>query len=328
MAPLATSVHDGLPQLPTFNTSLGAILLCTVIGCMFYGLMAHQTSRYFTLYPTDFLALKLLVLLVFVVDTVHTATTIHVCYYYLVNSFFDIHAATHGVWSLWVEFIETSAIMIIAHGFYARRLFLLSKGSWVPVVSILVVLASELGFSIAATVELFRKAYFAYFFKFNWMLWGCLISAFLVDVLATSFLTYVLRNSRTLFRKTNSTIDVLIVYGINTGLSTSIITLVSLICAVAMPHTLVFYGINIISAKMYANSLLAVLNSRRSITDKDADVYDTGSFGLQVFNPHQRKKNGEPRPQAAPPLPRPLDDSAFSGIVFTSDSFLPTTRKV
>ena len=47
------------------------------------------------------------------------------------------------------------------------------------------------------------------------------------------------------------------------------------------------------------------LNSRRSITDKDADVYDTGSFGLQVFNPHQRKKSNEQRVQV-PRSPRPL----------------------
>ena len=37
---------------------------------------------------------------------------------------------------------------------------------------------------------------------------------------------------------------------------------------------------------MYANSLLAVMNSRRSLKDKGLEGFETGSFGLKVIDPH------------------------------------------
>ncbi|OJT15116.1 hypothetical protein TRAPUB_8373 [Trametes pubescens] len=80
-------------------------------------------------------------------------------------------------------------------------------------------------------------------------------------------------------------VDVLMVYGINTGLSTSVLTLAALICSIAASHTLIWAAITVPATKMYANSLLAVLNSRRSLIDKGLEGFETGSFGLKVIDP-------------------------------------------
>ena len=47
---------------------------------------------------------------------------------------------------------------------------------------------------------------------------------------------------------------------------------------------------------VYANSVLAVLNSRRSLMDKGMDRADTGSFGMKVADPRE----------PARPVSRPL----------------------
>ena len=51
-----------------------------------------------------------------------------------------------------------------------------------------------------------------------------------VDVLATGMLMYYLHKNKTGFKRTDSTVDVLMVYGVNTGLSTSIVAIIALVC--------------------------------------------------------------------------------------------------
>ncbi|OBZ66890.1 hypothetical protein A0H81_13211 [Grifola frondosa] len=73
------------------------------------------------------------------------------------------------------------------------------------------------------------------------------------------------------------------VFGISTTIMSfrsSMFTLAALICAAAMPRNFIYLALYIIVSKMYTNSLLAILNSRRSIVDRGAEGMETGSFGL------------------------------------------------
>ncbi|KAH9902427.1 hypothetical protein C8Q73DRAFT_3044 [Cubamyces lactineus] len=272
-------------QLPPLQNTFGAYLVCTFLGCMLFGLTTHQTYRYYRLYPTDGIGLKALVGLLLCLDILHTITSCHVCYYYLVNNYFNPESMAIGVWSIRLGITETGLVILVSHCFYARRLFLLGNGHFFPVSIIAVLLITEIGFCIAATAESFIQGSFESFFKYQWMIWAVLSVAVLVDLVATSILTYYLRRSRTGFKKTDSMVDILMVYAINTGLSTSVLTFASLICAIVSPHDLVWAAITVVSTKMYANSLLAVLNSRRSLIDKGLEGFETGSFGLKVVDP-------------------------------------------
>ncbi|KAI0636270.1 hypothetical protein C8Q77DRAFT_636208 [Trametes polyzona] len=277
---LAAAVRS---QLPPLQDTFGAYLICTCIGCMLFGLTTHQTYRYYRLYPTDGISLKVGSLLG--LDILHTITSIHVCYYYLVTNYFNPESMGTGVWSIRLGIMETGMVILVAHCFYARRLFLLGNGHLFPVSIIGLLLFAEIGFSLAATVESFIQVSFDKFFKFQWLIWVVLAVALLVDLVATSILTFYLRRSRTGFKRTDSMVDVLMVYAINTGLSTSVLTLAALICSIAASHTLIWAAITVPATKMYANSLLAVLNSRRSLIDKGLEGFETGSFGLKVIDP-------------------------------------------
>ena len=48
-------------------------------------------------------------------------------------------------------------------------------------------------------------------------------------------LMYYLHKNKTGFKRTDSTVDVLMVYGVNTGLSTSIVAIIALICVRTAP---------------------------------------------------------------------------------------------
>ena len=69
-------------------------------------------------------------------------------------------------------------------------------------------------------------------------MWSILSIAVLVDVLSTAILMYYLSKNKTGFKRTDSTVDILMVYGVNTGLSTSIVAIIALICVRAPPPLL------------------------------------------------------------------------------------------
>lgn len=275
---IAALVADELPN------TFGAWLICASVGCMLFGLTTHQTYRYFRLYPDDGPMLKLLVIALLILDTMHTITNIHLCYYYLVINYLNPLALGSGVWSMRVSITETALVMLMSHTFFLRRIFLLGERRIVPVLLIGILMMSEFAFAIGVTVMTFILVTFEAFKSYMWMIWVMLANAVVIDLLVTSCLIFYLWRSRTGFKRTDSLLDVLMVYTINTGLSTSLLTLPAMICAIIMPGNLLWGAIYVIASKMYANSLLAVLNSRRSLIDKGMEGFETGSFGLQIMD--------------------------------------------
>ena len=64
----------------------------------------------------------------------------------------------------------------------------------------------------------------------QWLVWSILSIAVLVDVVSTALLMFYLHKNKTGFKRTDSTVDMLMVYGVNTGLSTSVVAILALIC--------------------------------------------------------------------------------------------------
>ncbi|KAI1783607.1 hypothetical protein LXA43DRAFT_1102368 [Ganoderma leucocontextum] len=278
-----------LPKAPSLENTFGAVLLGTVFGAILYGLTSHQTYRYYRLYPTDPPYFKLMVFLVWGLDTLHTVLSIHVCYYYLISHYFDPERLLSGVWSMRLTVIVTGCVIAITHVFFARRIFLIGNRNVYLMIVIAFLLIAETCFCLAATIETFLAVTFdKYVSDFKWIIPCSLGTAVIIDAVTTSTLTYYLHKCRTGFKRTDSLIDVLMVYTINTGLLTGLLNLAAMLAATFSPRTLIYYGISIASSKMYANSLLAVLNARRSLLDRGVEGFETGSFGLKVFDPDEK----------------------------------------
>ncbi|KAI0709723.1 hypothetical protein C8Q76DRAFT_798523 [Earliella scabrosa] len=307
------------PHAPSLQNTFGAFLICTCLGCMLFGLTAHQTYRYFRLYPSDRPTMKSFVIILLGLDIIHTITSIHVCYHYLVLNFFNPCALLEGVW------------ILVSHCFYARRLFLLGGNTFVPVIIIGALLLVEIGFSAAATVETFIQEEFARFSPFMWLIWVVLLAAVLVDLVSTTILTFYLRKSRTGFKRrlangvynqyrtiyqarsvagsTSPSADSFTLH--------SILSLTAFICSVVLRDTLIWAAITVVGTKMYANSLLAVVNSRRSIIDKGLEGFETGSFGLKVVNPRTRQSHAVGLPESPQHLQTPANQSVIDVKVMT-----------
>ncbi|KAI0759575.1 hypothetical protein BD413DRAFT_596250 [Trametes elegans] len=275
---------SALPPVPALDNTFGAVLLGTCIGLILYGLTTHQTYRYFRLYPNDASVIKILVTILLILETFHTALCIHMCYYYLAKNYFHPTALLDGVWSLKLIPVVTGVIIFVCHGFYARRVYIVGGRYKLLVAIVGVFMFGELGFVIASTTEAFIQPSFASWESYTWLIsagFGCAVGA---DLVLTTSLIYVLRRSRTGFKSTDSLIDILIVYTINTGLLTGLFSILSLVFAVVTPNNLIYVALNMVSTRSYANAVLAVLNSRRSLVERRLVELDAGTFGMSALD--------------------------------------------
>ncbi|TFK69953.1 hypothetical protein BDN72DRAFT_896853 [Pluteus cervinus] len=94
-------------------------------------------------------------------------------------------------------------------------------------------------------------------------------SAIACDVVITFGMVINLYRSRTGIRRTNEVLNLLIMFTVNTGLLTVILSTASLICFFVLPTSVLAYvALELIIPHCYINSLLAILNSREYLHEK------------------------------------------------------------
>ncbi|KAJ7610515.1 hypothetical protein FB45DRAFT_942621 [Roridomyces roridus] len=152
-------------------------------------------------------------------------------------------------------------------------------GNWI-LCSVIILLSL---FFFAAVVRMFQLQELALFYKFQWISSAGLACASMADVLIAVSLCWYLMKTRTgLQTKTDSIVTRLILYAINTGLLTSVVVLMDMICFLTMPDNLIHLSFNIMVGKLYSNSLLATLNFRNSVRKRNKDGITTFSFSNRI----------------------------------------------
>ncbi|KAI9060734.1 hypothetical protein FKP32DRAFT_1678688 [Trametes sanguinea] len=259
-------------------STFGAIYTGVVVGTMLYGLTLHQGYRYYKLYPTDRLYIKILVSIILILETLHTVIWIYIGYHYLVNEAFNLNGTLRCHWTIRSTFIITSMAIFACQTFYCCRVFLIGPHYRWLVIPAVVSMLTGFTFGVVAGVKSFlyvRET--TELRRVSWMVsvaYGFAVSS---DLILTGALVFVLQQSRTGSKRANSIVDTLIIYTINTGLLTSIVSVFAFIFAVVIPGNLIYAAITIVGAKLYANSVLALLNSRRSIGNRFMDDFMTMS---------------------------------------------------
>ncbi|KAI0672550.1 hypothetical protein C8Q78DRAFT_758351 [Trametes maxima] len=207
--------------------------------------------RYYTTYPSDAKGLKALVAFVGIMETVTSVFTIHTCYHYLITHYSDVDALGRTVWSLAMYPISTVAVIGAVQGFFARRIWILDVHYRPLVVIVCVLCVVESAFYTGAksypatTAEIFKLGTFIAFKDVTWLLSAGGTVAVIIDVFLTAILTRLLHRSRTGLISTDSVVAMVLGY--------------------THPEALYHVIFGIPGSKMYANSLLAALNSRQHI---------------------------------------------------------------
>ncbi|KAI0029254.1 hypothetical protein K488DRAFT_88895 [Vararia minispora EC-137] len=104
------------------------------------------------------------------------------------------------------------------------------------------------------------------------------------DIFTAMVLCYYLHTMRTGYRRSDSLINRLIMFSVNTGALTSACSLSVLIVYQLLPTNFVFISLYFILCKLYSNSCLATLNSRSMVNGYSTDRDESITFGSHRNN--------------------------------------------
>ncbi|EMD35694.1 hypothetical protein CERSUDRAFT_96803 [Gelatoporia subvermispora B] len=250
------------------DNTLGACLLGVIVASIFYGITVLQTYMYYRRYQHDGKLLKSTIGLLFtrLLDTIHEVFAIHVIYTVLVTRNGSPTALSAPPWSVVVNVLLTGISDVIVRLLFCQRLWKFSSNRFV-VLPVFLGNACTLAGAIAFVVKAATLDSFPTFKTVSWTWYLALVSGVATDLILATSLVFYLWKSRTGFRRTDSMVQVLIMYCINTTLLTSLCETTCFITLATMPDTFVYYTFFTILPKLLLNSLLATYNARDTVRE-------------------------------------------------------------
>ncbi|KAK7689107.1 hypothetical protein QCA50_007798 [Cerrena zonata] len=283
---------------PSFDVAsfMGAFVVALCIALILYGVTSTQAYIYMLNCQKDSVFLKSLVSVVWLLETIHTVFMLRQIYYLTIISFGDIPILTTVDWSI------GNGIISLVQGFYVYRIWILSGRRIVPLIVLSILLLACIGFHTTAAIYTFLVSTWPEFSDS----FGATLSVEVANALSAALdgaiaaiMILLLRKGMTGIKKTDGIIRWLMVYIVNTGLLTMIVSISIAIVYSRLPHSLLASGLTTISGKLYSNSFLGLLNARDMMRKRhnSGGVAVLDSRGLELSNYQVTSSHGGPLPQ-------------------------------
>jgi len=257
------------------NANLGAVEIATFLGLVLFGVSLAQGYTYYQRSAGDSFRLKLFVAVLLLMESFHSFTASHTIYYDTVARFRD---AEINSYSLSANAATETLITVLVQCFYSHRIYRLSNGKLPVSIACftLAILRFLFGIAVSAesVIDVHRTPNWVVFVTdFNWLITTMLAVGGAADILiAISMLVYLRKmSSATNMKSTTDIINRLVRWSLQSGLLTSMTSLTVIVCFQAMAN-LVWFGLYVILAKLYSNSLLVSLNARPPRTRADGRI--------------------------------------------------------
>lgn len=274
---MAVDIHD----------TFGAGFIGGMVTAILYGITTLQTYLYYVYYPKDTNSLKALVAVIWVIDTLHVSLMCHALYYYLVTNFGDPANLGTGTWSLFLSLGLNLCMAVLVQTYFTFRISHLSRSTirWWLTSFIMVFVVAHFAFGLETVILMFIKKEFSALSQITlYAATPFAITAVLSDVLIAGSLCVLLHGNRSPIIETNALVNTLIIYAINRCLLTSVVAVAEVIVFAISPDSLWFIAIDFVIGKLYANSLLASLNSRSALRGRNHTHDGSTSFRINAIN--------------------------------------------
>ncbi|KAI0723430.1 hypothetical protein C8Q76DRAFT_395199 [Earliella scabrosa] len=272
------------------DETMGVLLIGVIISGVLYGVSCSQVYYYYTRYNRDKWIIKLLVTVVWTSDSVHQALISHSIYWYLVKEYGNPNAMTMLNKTIVVEVLFNGFTGLFVQSFFALRVYRLSEKRLYLFIPVALLVAAEFGVSVAYTIRAFSLNTFMDLTALRALSICMNVFAAAADVLIAAILCTLLHTSRTNFARSNTLINKLIIFAVNTGLLTSVCACISLITFFTLPNSFVYICFYFLIGRLYSNSLMATLNARKSL--REASSHDA-SVSLREMQPASQFRRGE-----------------------------------
>ncbi|KAI5984804.1 hypothetical protein F5J12DRAFT_63974 [Pisolithus orientalis] len=190
-------------------------------------------------------------------------------YYYLVTNYGIPTSLEYLVWSLPASLLVDVLVVFVVQCFFAHKIYHLCRPQvkWLVTAPILISVLAHFGFGMGMAVFMFvnTEASAAEQIRFSVLIpFGAL--AIVPEGLITASLCILLydSSSRSMFPRTEQLLNTLIIYAVNRCLLTLLVAIGELTASVYQQNTWATV-LDFIIGKLYANSLLASLNTRQHL---------------------------------------------------------------
>ncbi|KIK28346.1 hypothetical protein PISMIDRAFT_674077 [Pisolithus microcarpus 441] len=252
----------------------GSALMGGLVSTLLYGITNLQIYLYFMHYE-DGLAMKVLVSVIWILDTLHISFVCHILYYYLITNYGVPTSLDYIIWSLPASVLVNVFVVSIVQCFFARQIYRRmsyknQKGTGSQ--QILFVLA-QFGFGIETVILEFINRNASVQTQITYYdvtpAWATIVVAEVLITVSLCVLLYDSNSRSVLFPRTKRLVNTLIIYAVNRCLLTSLVAIADLVIAIEVQDTWSI-GLDFVIGKLYANSLLASLNSRERVRSQGA----------------------------------------------------------
>ncbi|KAJ7054720.1 hypothetical protein C8F01DRAFT_483331 [Mycena amicta] len=263
----------------------GPMFLGLTMNILLFGVMITQWYLYMTTYKRDSFFIKSYVAVLMLADTLNTGFITAYLYESLIVHFDDLAYLAKANWVFATDPAMTGIIGSMVQLFYAWRIQTLTGNTWIVIIVVICALTNAFGGLASASAIAFVPQ-FSHFQEFQVPVICWLLSAAVGDVIITTTLVWFFRKHRTGSRSTDTRVDHIIRLTIQTGMITSICSVIDLglFLGDSSGMHLLF---NLPLAKLYSNSLMSSLNSRggwRRVED-DSGENKTVPLHLSVHIP-------------------------------------------
>ncbi|KAJ7175092.1 hypothetical protein C8R43DRAFT_1119109 [Mycena crocata] len=244
----------------------GALLIGVLVTVFFRGILTVQAYIYYESFPQDSWKLKTLVALVCGLDLGHVLLICQTVYHFLVDNWGDYASLGYTSLPLMLHIVFVGSTAIICQCFFLYRVWTFSGRS--------LLLTAFLSLPCLVTFGL-------HLFLFIWFVAGDRsIGAFDnvkgevvamlalgagADVTIALLLVWYLQQASVPMRRTTFVAARVIQYTVVTSVSTSLVALASVIANIIKPNSFIPLAVHLSLGRLYTNSLLATLNSRRNL---------------------------------------------------------------
>lgn len=250
-----------------FDTTVGTLMIGIIFNTFLYGLVTFQFAAYYRKKFNDPPIIKAMILFLFLLDTVHSASVIYMLWGYTVTNYNNPPALAIGMWPYMWTPIATCLAAVVTQIFLGYRIYRLSKNLYLYILILAIAIPGcILGF-VAGVRALIIKI-FADLVVLSPVVIGWLSLQVAADVIITCSLTVILARSRTGFRKTDTVLNRLIRGSIQTGLFAGIFSIGDLVCFLTVPETNLYGMFAIPIGRIYTNTLLDTLLARDELRDQ------------------------------------------------------------
>jgi len=261
-----------------------------------------QCYIYYERYPLDRRFYKILVGVLWLLEAAHSFCSWHFFYHYVIEDWGKTLALVTEpiVWTLAVQVVIGAVVGTVVRGCFAMRVWRFSgRNVWVTAAIVISTLA-QLGFSFWFTIAGLRLPSLADLDDVFMVAIVAIGLGVLTDLLTAAAISWYLRKLKTGYKRSDTLVNKLIGYSINTGLLTSAFSIACLVTYGLMPQTFIYISLYFILSKLYANSLLATLNTRLILKGRGTDnAHETVPTFLMVD------------PNTISPLPQPTSADVF-----------------